>query len=158
MWIVRSLKVAALSMLALAFMTTSVFAGGAACTASKQVSSEKACLSTVFAGAGNHCTASKAKLAELVDIETVRLPSGALVVMYKGKTADAVSYLQAAAGSSVESFCCPVTRNLASNRDAHVEIAKSTQGAVIVVTAEKAGIIDEIQGSYLTLASASTAK
>ena len=154
----RSLKIVALSILALTFVATAAFAGGSACTASKQVSSDQACLSTVFAGAGNHCSTSKAKLAALVDIETVRLPSGALVVMYKGKTPDAVAYLQAAAASSVESFCCPVTRKLASNQDAHVEIAKSATGALIVVTAEKQGVDDAVQESYLTLASAATTK
>ena len=152
----RSLKLFAVSMVVVAFAASVAFAGGPACSASKQVSENGACLSTVFAGAGNHCTASQAKLAELVDIETVRLPSGALVVMYKGKTADAVTYLQAVAGGTVDNFCCPVTRKLAANEATHVEIAKTTQGAMIVVTAKDKKVVDRVQESYTTLAAAST--
>jgi hypothetical protein len=145
-------------MLVFAFAAQAALAGGSACTASKQVkagTSESACLSTVFAGAGNHCSASKAKLAELVDIEATRLPSGGLVVMYKGKNADTVAYLQAAAAGSATAFCCPLTRQLAATPDAHVEIAKIAQGAVIVVTAKEKKVVDEYEQSFLTLAAAS---
>ena len=156
----RGLKVFTVSMLVLAFAASAAFAGGPACSASKHVSAEKegCCLSTVFAGAGNHCTASKEKLAELVDVETVRLPSGALVVMYKGKTPEAVSYLQTACAGKACDFCCPVTRNVATNQQAHVEIAKTTQGAMIVVSAKDKKVVDQAQESYLTLASAGTTK
>jgi hypothetical protein len=107
----------------------------------------------VFAGASNSCTTSKAKLAELVDIEATRLPSGALVVLYQGKTPDAIAYLQASTAGSAAEFCCPMTRKIAGNGEAHVEIAKIDTGAVIVVTAKKPGIVDEYAASYLTLAS-----
>jgi hypothetical protein len=142
--------------LALAFAASSALAGGSACKASKQVnSSESACVSTAFAGAGNHCSTSKAKLAELVDIEATRLPSGGLVVMYNGKTDDSVAYLQAATDGSAENFCCPVTRQLASVEDAHVEIAKTSRGAVVVVTSKDQKVVDEYEESFMTLAAAS---
>ncbi|UCE02822.1 MAG: hypothetical protein JSW67_01045 [Candidatus Latescibacterota bacterium] len=112
-------------------------------------------MSTVFAGAGNHCSTSKAKLAELVDIEATRLPSGGLVVMYRGKTDDAVAYLQAATEGSAENFCCPVTRKLAATEGAHVEITKISDGALIMVTAKK-DVVDEYEESFMTLAAAST--
>jgi hypothetical protein len=157
---VRGLKVFTVSMLVVAFAASAAFAGGPSCSASKNVAAEKegCCLSTVFAGAGNHCTASKEKLAELVDVETVRLPSGALVVMYKGKTPEAVSYLQTACTGSACNFCCPVTRTVAANQQAHVEIAKIDQGAMIVVTAKDKKVVDQAQESYMTLASAATTK
>ena len=151
----RTFKVSALMVLALAFAASSAFAGGSACSASKQVnasSSESACLSTVFAGAGNHCSTSKAKLAELVDIEATRLPSGGLVVMYNGKTDDTVAYLQAAAAGSAENFCCPVTRQMASVENAHVEIAKTSHGAVIVMTSKDQKVVDEYEHSFMQLA------
>lgn len=154
----RTLKISAIAMVALAFLASAAFAGGN-CSASKQVksaSSESACISTVFAGAGNHCSASKAKLAELVDIEATRLPSGGLVVMYHGKTDDAVAYLQAATASSAENFCCPVTRKLASTDEVSVEITKISDGALVVVTSKKAALVDEYEESFLTLAAAST--
>ena len=153
----RTLKISALMILALAFAASSAFAGGSACSASKQVnaSSESACLSTVFAGAGNHCSTSKAKLAELVDIEATRMPSGGLVVMYNGKTDDTVAYLQAACDGSPENFCCPVTRQLASSDNAHVEIAKTSRGAVIVVTSKDQEVVDKYEESFMTLAAAS---
>lgn len=153
----RILKISSLMALALAFVATTALAGGSACTASKQVnagSSESACLSTVFAGAGNHCSASKAKLAELVDIEATRLPSGGLVVMYNGKTDDTVAYLQAAAEGSAENFCCPVTRQLASVQNAHVEIAKTSHGAVIIMTSKDKKVVDEYEHSFMELAAA----
>ena len=153
----RTLKVTALVLCIFAFAATSAFAGGSACSASKQVqaSSDNACLSTVFAGAGNHCSASKAKLAALVDIEATRLPSGVLVVMYKGKTEDAVAYLQAAACGPAGNFCCPLTRALASKPNAKVEIAKIAQGAIIVVNSQEKTLVDEYEQSFVTLASAS---
>ena len=154
----RTLKISAVVMMIIAFAASAAFAGGSACTASKQVnsaSSDGACLSTVFAGAGNSCSASKAKLAALVDIEATRLPSGGLVVMYKGKTEDAVAYLQAAACGSPENFCCPLTRQLAATPNAKVEIAKIAQGAVIVVNAAEKSVVDGYEQSFLTLASAS---
>lgn len=151
----RYLKVSALMLVALAFLASSALAGSS-CSSSKvtkTVSSEKACLSTVFAGANNSCSTSKAKLAELVDIEATRLPSGALVVLYQGKTPDAVAYLQASTAGAVENFCCPMTRKIAASGEAHVEIAKIDTGAVIVVTAKKPELVDEFAESYLTLAS-----
>ena len=153
----RTLKISAVVMMIIAFAASAAFAGGSACTASKQVNSASsdACLSTVFAGAGNSCSASKAKLAALVDIEATRLPSGGLVVMYKGKTEDAVAYLQAAAAGSPENFCCPLTRQLAATPNAKVEIAKIAQGAVIVVNAVEKSVVDGYEQSFLTLASAS---
>jgi hypothetical protein len=153
------LKISTLTLLALAFMASTAFAGGSSCSASKEVksaSSESACISTVFAGAGNSCSASKAKLAELVDIEATRLPSGGLVVMYRGKTDDAVAYLQAATAGSAENFCCPVTRKLASTEGASVEITKISDGALVVVNAKKASLVDEYEESFLTLAAAAT--
>ena len=153
----RTLKVSALVMLVFAFAATAAFAGGSACSASKQAKaggSDSACLSTVFASAGNHCSSSQAKLAELVDIEATRLPSGSLVVMYKGKTEDAVSYLQAAACGPAGNFCCPLTRQLASKPNAKVEIGKIAQGAVIVVSSDEKSLVDEYEHSFTTLASA----
>ena len=111
-------------------------------------------MSTVFAGAGNSCSTSKAKLAELVEIEATRLPSGALVVLYQGKTPDAVAYLQASAAGNVADFCCPTTRQIASGGEAQVEVAKIDKGAVIIVTAKSQELVDEFASSYLTLASA----
>lgn len=153
----RTVKVSALVMLVFAFAATTAFAGGSACCASKQVksaSADGACLSSAFAGAGNHCTSSQAKLAELVDIEATRLPSGNLVVMYKGKTPDAVAYLQAAACGPAGNFCCPLTRQLAAKPNAKVEIGKIAQGAVIVVSSTEKTLVDEFEHSYMTLASA----
>ena len=153
----RTLKVTALVLCIIALAASAAFAGGSACSASKQVqaNSDKCCLSTVFAGAGNHCSASKAQLAALVDIEATRLPSGALVVMYKGKTEDAVHYLQAAAAGSVSNFCCPLTRELAAKPNAKVEIAKIAQGAIIVVNSTEKTLVDQYEQSFVTLASAS---
>ena len=153
----RYLKVSALMLVALAFLASSALAGSSCSSskvATKTVSSENACLSTAFAGASNSCSASKAKLAELVDIEATRLPSGALVVLYQGKTPDAVAYLQASTAGAAADFCCPMTRNIAANGDAHVEIAKIDTGAVIVVTAKNAKLVDEFAKSFVTLASA----
>ena len=153
----RYLKVSALMLVALAFLASSALACPT-CTSSKvatkTVSSQNACLSTVFAGASNSCSFSKAKLAELVDIEATRLPSGALVVLYQGKTPGAVAYLQASTAGSVADFCCAMTRKIAANDDVRVEIAKIDSGAVIVVTAKKAELIDEVAASYITLAAA----
>ena len=153
----RMLKASALVILVFALTATAAFAGGSACCASKQVksaSADGACLSTAFAGAGNHCSSSQAKLAELIDIEATRLPSGNLLVMYKGKTPDAVAYLQAAAAGTAENFCCPLTRQLAAKPNAKVEIAKIAQGAVIVVSSSEKALVDEYEQSYTTLASA----
>ena len=153
----RYLKVSALMLVAVAFLASSALAGSSCSSskaATKTVSSENACLSTVFAGASNSCNTSKAKLAELVDIEATRLPSGALVVLYQGKTPDAVSYLQASTEGAASEFCCPMTRKIAANGDAHVEVAKIDTGAVIVVTSKKKELVDELAQTYMTLASA----
>lgn len=154
----RYLKVSALMLLTLAFLASSALAGPACCASKhvKAASSGKACLSTAFAGAGNSCSVSKAKLAELVDIEATRLPSGGLVVMFRGKTDDAVAYLKAACEGSPENFCCPLTRNLASNEDCDVEIAEFSDGALIVVTSRQKEIVDEYAARFTQLAVAST--
>jgi len=75
--------------------------------------------------------------------------------MYNGKTEDAVAYLQAASEGAAENFCCPVTRQLASVENAHVEIAKTSRGAVIVVTSKDQEVVDKYEESFMTLAAAS---
>lgn len=152
----RTLKVSALVLVALALLASSAFAGSSCSSskATKTASSDNACMSTVFAGASNSCSTSKAKLAALVDIETTRLPSGALVVLYQGKTPDAVAYLQASTAGSIDEFCCPTTRMVASKGEAHVEIAKIDKGAVVIITAKTQELVDQVAESYLTLASA----
>jgi len=153
---VRTLKVSALMLVALAFLASSALAGSS-CNSAKvtqTASGASACMSNAFAGAQNSCSASKAKLAELVEIEATRLPSGALVILYQGKTPDAVAYLQASAAGPAGDFCCPTTRQIATGGEANVEIAKIDKGAVIIVTAKTQELVDKFADSYLTLASA----
>ncbi len=153
----RTLRITALLALALAFTASAALACPACCT-SKQVKATSASntdLSTVFAGAGSSCSVSKAKLAEYVEIEATKLPSGTLVVQYRGKNADAVAYLQTAAEGSIENFCCPLARKVAATDAAHIEMTKTNEGALVVVTSEKPEVVEEYAHAVMTLASTS---
>jgi hypothetical protein len=151
---VRLIKLTLVLATALALAASSAFAGGAACGAkTTSTASAENCLQTVFAGANNHCAASKAKLNSLVSIETTKLPSGALVVMYRGKDESSVAYLQSAAEKAACDFCCPMTSKLASNKDCKVEVAKTKDGAIVVVTSKNTKVVDEYETALMTLAS-----
>ena len=149
----RLIKLTAVLALALALAASSAFAGSACCSKATSTASADNCLQTAFAGASNHCSASKAKLSSMVSIETTKLPSGALVVMYRGKDETSVAYLQAAAGKAACDFCCPFTSKLAGNKDCKVEVAKTKEGAVVVVTSQKPEVVAEYENSLMELAS-----
>lgn len=149
----RLIKITAVLALAVAFMATTAMAGGPSCGANKTSASSSSCLTSVFAGANSHCSASKAKFASMISVETTRMPSGALVVMYRGKDESTVAYLQAASCNKATEFCCPLTSRLAANEDCHVEIAKTKDGAVIVVTSQKPELVDEYETAVMQLAS-----
>jgi hypothetical protein len=150
---VRLIKLSLVLALALALAASSAFAGANCGAKTTSTASADNCLQSAFAGASNHCTTSKAKLSSMVSIETTKLPSGALVVMYRGKDASSVAYLQAAAAKAACDFCCPMTSKLASNKDCKVEIAKTKDGAVVVVTSEKPEVVAEYETSLMELAS-----
>lgn len=148
----RFLKVSAVMAVVVALMASSALAGPG-CSASKSASANSE-LSAAFAGASNHCSVSKAKLASMISIETTELPSGTVVINYRGKTEEAVAYLQAASAGNVSEFCCPLTRQVAGNDKATVEIASTKDGAMVLVTAEDPAVTQEVAASFMELASA----
>ena len=148
----RFLKVSAVMAVVVALMASSALAGPGCCSAKS--ASAKSDITAAFAGAGNSCSASKEKLASMISIETTELPSGTVVINYRGKTEDAVAYLQAASAGSASDFCCPLTRSVAANDKATVEIARTKDGAMVLVTAEDPAVTQKVAASYMEMASA----
>ena len=145
------LKVCAVMAVVVALMASSALAGPGCSSKSASATSD---ITAAFAGAGNHCSVSKEKLASMISIETTELPSGTVVINYRGKTEDAVAYLQAASAGSVSDFCCPLTRSVAANDKATVEIARTKDGAMVLVTAEDPAVTQKVAASYMEMASA----
>jgi hypothetical protein len=89
----------------------------------------------------------------MVEIETTELPSGTLLISYRGKTEDAVKFIQASCEGSPADFCCPMTRKVA-HTDASVEIARTQHGAVVLVSSSDPAVTKQAAASYMELASA----
>ena len=124
-------------------------------------SSAKAASATKVAGAGCSSSASSAKMAKsgecssdasnakmAVKLETVRMPSGAMAVFYHGKNAETVAYLQASAKGGCQAFACDLAKNLAADENCTVEMAKTDTGVMMLVTAEKAEVVDQYEAQY----------
>jgi hypothetical protein len=122
-------------------------------------SSAKAATATKVAGAGcatsatktasmGDCESTQAKMAKAVKLETVRMPSGAMAVFYHGKNAEAVAYLQKSAESGCQGFACDLAKNLAADENCTVEMAKTESGVMMLVTSEKADVVDQYEARY----------
>ena len=124
-------------------------------------SSAKAASATKVAGAGCSSSASSAKMAKsgecssdasnakmAVKLETVRMPSGAMAVFYHGKNAETVAYLQASAKGVCQAFACDLAKNLAADENCTGEMATTDTGVMMLVTAEKAEVVDQYEAQY----------
>jgi hypothetical protein len=137
---VRFLKISAVAALALAFMVTASFAGGAGCKTSTASAS---------------CTAKQAAACKgtmgNTMVEAMRLPSGGLVVHYSGANPEAVAYLHAKADGSPDKFCCGMTQKMASNDNCKVDITKVSNGVIVYVTSPKKEVVDAYEKEFATL-------
>lgn len=130
-------------------------AGAGGCSASKTAAvdakvagagcSKSASTAMKVAGAG---CASKSAGTASVAIETVRMPSGALAVFYNGRSEAAVASLHEKFEAKGASFGCDMASNMAENGDCSVEAAATEQGIMLLVTSEKAEVLDEYQSAY----------
>ena len=119
-------------------------------SAVKTASAKADCASSASAvktASAEEC-ASKANVANAIKVETVRMPSGAMAVFYHGTNAEAVSYLQASAEKGCSGFACNLAKGMAADENCKVEMAKTESGVMMLVTSEKAEILDGYAAQY----------
>ena len=128
----RSLKISAATIFALALMAGAAFAGGSAC---HMGASASACPASSMCPA--NCT-----------VEATRLPSGGLVVHYVGSTPEAIAYLHAKAEGSADKFCCKMTQKMATNTNCKVDVTKVSNGVIVYVTSQKREVVDQYEKEF----------
>lgn len=124
-------------------------------------SSAKAASATKVAGAGCSSSAEATKTAKAgacdsdassakmaVKLETVRMPSGAMAVFYHGKNEASVAYLQKSAEGGCQAFACDLAKSVASDENCTVEMAPTETGVMMLVTAEKAEVVDGYEAQF----------
>ena len=128
-----------------------------------------ACFVTAPALAGDNCsakqasacsakkTAACAKMTQDCKVEATRLASGDLVVHYSGTTPEAIAHLQAQASGKAAAFCCPMTQKMAANESCTVDIAKVSNGVIVVVSSPKKELVDTYEKEFAAMTAAPAA-
>ena len=114
---------------------------GAGCS-----SSATAAVKTAMGGCDSEN--SQAKMAKALKVETVRMPSGAMAVFYHGKNAETVAFLQKSAEKGCQGFACDLAKSLAADENCKVEMAMTETGVMMLVTSEKADVVDQYEAQY----------
>jgi len=99
--------------------------------------------------AGATCSSSKtASMPADLAVEAVRMPSGALAVFYTGTSEATVAGIHAKAAKGAAGFGCDLAGSMAGNESCNVEVVNIKNGVMMLVSSEKADILDQYQKQY----------
>ncbi len=150
----RVLKVTAFAILATVLMVSAAMAGGTCDKHANQASAQgAACCAGKQASAacnGQHAAACGGMMQNC-KVEATRLASGDLVVHYIGTTPEAVAFLQSKASESPDKFCCPMTQKMASNEACKVDMAKVSNGVLVLVSSPKKEVVDAYEKDFAAM-------